>query len=127
MAVHGRLSNQVGSLGAYDYFVLGGPFNCRGYVLGEIGCTRRYAEASIEIRCPIPRGRFTVYSFYEYIDSLNISREIIRMSPGNRYIDFHGAGISWGNGIQLGCVKLEYARNCSRFSGQYFIRYCERF
>lgn len=124
MALSVRMGNALGKLGAYDYYVLGGHSNYRGYGLGEIGFSRRFAQASAEISCALPRSRVAVFSFYDYIDSIRSSYELFRQSHILNYSQ--GAGLSWGMGTKLFAFHFEYSRNCNKGTGSWYVRYCDR-
>jgi len=122
---HGKFQNCIGDVPPYDYPMLGGPSSCRGYNMGEIGSARNLVETAIELRYPLPVTDGQIYSFAEHSDSFD-SGKYLRGNP-NSFFRLNGKGTSWGYGIRVGVTRLEYARDCNLGSGNWFVRFGERF
>lgn len=125
VVLHGKAGNAIGDLASYDYFTLGGPFSCRGYNIGELGAARRFVEAAVEVRYPLPKINQLGYAFYEMASDLGSSAEL-RGNP-TQFYRRNGAGASWGYGVKLGAMRIEYARDCNQGKGNLFCRFGERF
>lgn len=125
LVLHGKFGNCIGDIASYDYFILGGPFSCRGYNIGELGSARRFFETAVEMRHPLPLVDGQVYSFLEHADSMGCSKEM-RGNP-NEFYSRSGRGTSWGYGVKFRAVRFEYAQDCNLCKGTWFIRFGERF
>ena len=125
LVLHGKVSNAVGDLPTYDAYTLGGPNSCRGYGVGELGVSRRSVETAAEARVPVPKLNCHAFAFYEHVDDLGGSKEV----SGNpsAYYRRAGAGSCYGAGVRVGPVRAEWAQDCNRCKGNWFLRFGERF
>jgi outer membrane protein assembly factor BamA len=125
LVVHGKIGNCIGDLASFEYFTLGGPFSCRGYKTGELGSARRFFETAVEARCPLPSLDGLAYTFFEHTNSMGSSSQL-RGDP-NGFYGLCGSGTSWGYGIKMGALRLEYARDCNMGKGAFVVRFGDRF
>ncbi|PSC70609.1 chaperonin 60B2 [Micractinium conductrix] len=96
LVAHGKVGNAMGDLPTYDAYLLGGPYSVRGYNVGELAASRRYAEAAVELRAPLLGQQ--VFAFAEYGTDLGSSGEV-RGNP-TEYYRRAGSGSSYGAGIK---------------------------
>jgi len=120
---HARYGGCIGDVASYDYFTIGGPHSIRGYNVGEVAACRKFVEVSGELRVPVAGQQ--VYGFYEFGSDLGSSKEL-RGNP-TEYFRRAGSGVSWGGGLKLGPVRVEYAKDCNAGKGNFFLRFGERY
>jgi outer membrane protein assembly factor BamA len=118
-----KYANCIGDLPTYEAFALGGPHSVRAYGVGELGICRTLFEYAAEVRVPV-KSRY-VYGFYEHGTDLGSSK-LVRGNPTECYRK-PGGGTTYGAGLKLGIVKLEYAMDCNNNKGHMFFRFGERF
>ncbi|XP_004293175.1 PREDICTED: protein TOC75-3, chloroplastic-like isoform X2 [Fragaria vesca subsp. vesca] len=123
LVLHGHYGVCVGDLPSYDAFTLGGPYSVRGYNMGEIGAARQILELAAELRIPV-KGK-NVYAFVEHGNDLGSSKDV-KGNPTEVYRRV-GHGSSYGVGVKLGQVRVEYAVDHNSGTGSTFIRFGERF
>ncbi|KAJ0979535.1 hypothetical protein J5N97_015009 [Dioscorea zingiberensis] len=123
LVVHGRYGGCVGDLPGYDAFTLGGPYSVRGYNMGELGACRNILELATELRFPVLNTH--MYAFAEHGTDLGSSKDV----KGNPTEFFRkvGHGSSYGVGVKLGLVRMEYAVDHNASTGAMFFRFGERF
>jgi len=95
----------------------------RGYSVGEIGASRAFGEAALELRVPV-KGR-RLYAFAEGASDLGSSR----MTKGNptAYFSKAGSAFSLGAGVKLGAARVEAATEGLSKPTVFNIRFGERF
>ena len=118
-----KYGNSFGDLPTYEAFALGGPHSVRAYGMGELAICRSFLVCAAEARVPVA-GRY-VYGFYEQGTDLGSSK-LVRGNPTECYRK-PGSGSTYGAGVKLGIVKMEYARDCNANKGHLFFRFGERF
>ncbi|KAK7257826.1 hypothetical protein RIF29_32077 [Crotalaria pallida] len=123
LVLHCHYGGCIGDLPSYDAFILGGPFSVRGYRMGEIGVARKILELAAELRIPI-KGKH-VYVFAEHGNDLGSSKDV-KGNPTEAY-GRRGHGSSYGAGVKLGLVRVEYAVEHNTGTGAIFVRFGERF
>ncbi|CAK9327006.1 unnamed protein product [Citrullus colocynthis] len=123
LVLHGHYGGCVGDLPSYDAFTLGGPYSVRGYNMGELGAARNILELAAELRIPV-KGTH-VYAFAEHGNDLGSSKDV-KGNPTEVYRRM-GHGSSYGAGVKLGLVRVEYAVDNNSGSGALFFRFGERF
>ncbi|CAL9184843.1 unnamed protein product [Musa hybrid cultivar] len=123
LVLHGHYGGCVGDLASYDAFTLGGPYSVRGYNMGELGACRNILELAAELRIPIKKTH--VYLFAEHGNDLGSSKDV----KGNPTEFFRraGHGSSYGAGLKLGMVRVEYVVDHNTDTGAVFLRFGERF
>ncbi|KAJ6801158.1 protein TOC75-3, chloroplastic-like [Iris pallida] len=123
LVLHGHYGGCVGDLAGYDAFTLGGPYSVRGYNMGELGACRNILELAAELRIPVKNTQ--VYAFAEHGNDLGSSKDV----KGNPTEFFRraGQGSSYGAGVKLGLVRVEYAVDHNAGTGAVFFRFGERF
>ncbi|XP_039136090.1 protein TOC75-3, chloroplastic [Dioscorea cayenensis subsp. rotundata] len=123
LVLHGHYGGCVGDLPSYDAFTLGGPYSVRGYNMGELGACRNILELAAELRVPVKNTH--MYAFVEHGNDLGSSKNV----KGNPTEFFRrvGHGSSYGAGVKLGLVRMEYAVDHNAGTGAVFFRFGERF
>ncbi|XP_050369130.1 protein TOC75-3, chloroplastic-like [Argentina anserina] len=123
LVLHGHYGGCVGDLPSYEAFTLGGPYSVRGYNMGEIGAARQILEVAAELRIPI-KGK-NVYAFVEHGNDLGSSKDL-KGNPTEVYRRA-GHGSSYGVGVKLGQVRVEYVVDHNSGTGSTFFRFGDRF
>ncbi|XP_023521044.1 protein TOC75-3, chloroplastic-like [Cucurbita pepo subsp. pepo] len=123
LVLHGHYGGCVGDLPSYDAFTLGGPYSVRGYNMGELGAARNILELAAELRIPV-KGTH-VYAFAEHGNDLGSSKDV-KGNPTEVYRRM-GHGSSYGAGVKVGLVRVEYAVDNNSGTGALFFRFGERF
>ncbi|CAN0854350.1 Protein TOC75-3, chloroplastic [Linum grandiflorum] len=123
LVLNGHYGGCVGDLPSYDAFTLGGPYSVRGYNMGELGAARNILELGAELRIPV-KNTF-VYGFAEHGTDLGSSKDV-KGNPTEVYRRT-GHGSSYGVGVKLGLLRVEYAVDHNSGSGALFFRYGERY
>lgn len=121
--VSAKYANCIGDLPTYEAFPLGGPHSVRAYGVGELGICRSLFEYAAEVRIPV-KSRY-LYAFYEHGTDLGSSKNV-NGNPTECYRK-SGSGTTYGAGVKLGIVKLEYAMDCNNNKGHMLFRFGERF
>ncbi|KAM5584578.1 protein TOC75-3, chloroplastic [Rosa sericea] len=123
LVLHGHYGGCVGDLPSYDAFTLGGPYSVRGYNMGEIGAARHILELAAELRIPV-KGK-NAYAFVEHGNDLGSSKDV-KGNPTEVYRRV-GHGSSYGVGVKLGPVRVEYVVDHNSGTGSTFFRFGDRF
>ena len=82
-----------------------------------------FFRVSAEVRVPV-KSRY-LYGFYEHGTDLGSSK-FVKGNPTECYRKA-GSGTTYGAGVKLGIVKLEYAVDCNNNKGAMVFRFGERF
>ena len=125
LVLHAKGGHIIGDCAVYDAFTLGGPHSCRGYGVGELGVSRSFCEAAFELRLPVPILNTHAFLFWEKCSDLGSSKSVV----GNptEYYCRAGQGLSYGAGLKLGPVRVEWCQDENQSKGSSFIRFGERF
>lgn len=126
--LHASHGNCIGPHAPYEWHVLGGPHSSRAYTIGELGAARNWLEAAAEIRAPIPIKYLNKIQAYAFAEDAR-SFDEIDMLPGRprEYFKRPGQGKSTGVGLKTGAVRFEWARDCNKGSGTWYMFFGDRF
>lgn len=117
-------ANTFGDLPAYECRSIGGPASVRGYSVAEIATSRQALELSAEMRFPVPSTKVLLTSFVDYGTDLNSSK-FVKGNP-SQFFNRPGDGTSYGVGVKVGPVRLDYVRDCNSHTGGIFTAFGEK-
>jgi len=112
----------LGDLPPYEALCIGGTNSVRGYVEGGVGSGRYAAEATTEVRVPLPLKPLTAVAFADFGSDFGSGASVMGNPAGIRGKAGTGAGVGVGMRIAspVGPLRLEYAWN-DRRQGQLHI------
>lgn len=123
--VHGRHGGCVGPHPSYEWQALGGPNSCRFYGPGDLGPARWWAEASTELRVPVPKVHTWAYLFADHARNLGSARDL----PGEpqELYGKPGKGTTTGVGLRMGAMRLEWCRQGLKGPAMWLVNFGEPF
>ena len=113
-----------GDLPAYECRSIGGPASARGYSVAEIATSRQALELSAELRLPVPGTRILATTFVDHGTDLGSSK-FVKGNP-SQFFNRPGDGTSFGAGVKVGAVRVEYVRDCNNHTGGIFTAFGEK-